>query len=75
MDVLSELSRATTAYHDAPADLVEYAREEYLVALNRFKEAQGRSSDGEDVRSFGQELERADDGDGVYRPNSGDKSW
>ena len=65
MDLLSELSRATTAYHDAPADLVEYARQEYMVALHNFNEAQGRSSEGDGVRSFSQELERANDGDGA----------
>ena len=36
LDFLSELSRATTAYHDAPADLVEYARQEYAEALRQF---------------------------------------
>lgn len=35
-DLLSELGRATTAYHDAPIDRVEDAREEYLEALRNF---------------------------------------
>jgi len=41
-DFLSELSRATTAYHDAPIDLMEDARQEYLEALRNFNSAQER---------------------------------
>jgi hypothetical protein len=38
-DPLSELGRATTAYHDAPPDQIEQARTEYESALRRFKSA------------------------------------
>jgi len=41
VDFLSELSRKTTAYHDAPIDRIDDAREEYLEALRKFNQAQG----------------------------------
>jgi len=40
-DPLSELGRTTTAYHDAPIDRIEDARQEYLEALRNFNLAQG----------------------------------
>ena len=36
-DALSELGRATTAYHDALPDQLEYARIRYEIALRDFK--------------------------------------
>jgi hypothetical protein len=36
-DVLTELSRATTAYHEALPDRAELARQEYEEALRKFK--------------------------------------
>ena len=36
LDVLSELGRATTAYHDASPERAEYARQEYEEALRNF---------------------------------------
>ena len=36
LDSLTELGRATTAYHEASPDCVERAREEYEAALRRF---------------------------------------
>ena len=36
---LSELSRVTTAYHEAAPDRVESARQEYAEALRRFNAA------------------------------------
>lgn len=36
---LSELSRATTAYHDAAPDGLETARQEYLEVLRRFNQS------------------------------------
>ncbi len=39
-DLLSELGRATTAYHEAPPDRVESARLEYEDVLLRFNSAQ-----------------------------------
>jgi hypothetical protein len=35
-DVLCELGRATTAYHEAPPERVEIARKEYEEALRKF---------------------------------------
>ncbi len=35
-DLLSELGRATTVYHEASPDRVESAREEYEDALRKF---------------------------------------
>jgi hypothetical protein len=35
-DVLWELGRATTAYHEAPPERVEIARQEYEEALRKF---------------------------------------
>lgn len=35
--ILSELSRATTAYYEAPPDRVDQARQEYEEAVRRFK--------------------------------------
>lgn len=40
VDFLSDLSRKTTAYHDAPVDQMEDAREEYMEALRNFNSAQ-----------------------------------
>jgi len=37
LDLLVELGRATTAYHDAPPDCLEAARLEYEQALRKFK--------------------------------------
>lgn len=37
LDLLSELGRATTAYHEALPERFEAAREEYEEALRRFK--------------------------------------
>ncbi|HLK68619.1 MAG TPA: hypothetical protein VKU19_34545 [Bryobacteraceae bacterium] len=37
LDLLGELGRATTAYHEAGPDRVESAREEYEAALRNFK--------------------------------------
>lgn len=37
LDVLSELSRATTVYHEAAPDCVEFAREQYLRALRNYR--------------------------------------
>ena len=39
-EALGELGRATTAYHDAPPERVENARQEYEEALRRFNAAQ-----------------------------------
>lgn len=39
LEVLIELGRATTAYHEAPPDRVEYARQEYEEALRNFNAA------------------------------------
>lgn len=39
LDLLSELSRKTTAYHDATVDRIEDARAEYLEALRSFNSA------------------------------------
>ena len=36
-DALSELGRATTAYHEAPPEEMENARQEYEEALRNFK--------------------------------------
>ena len=36
LDALGELGRATTAYHEALPDRIEYARQEYEEALRRF---------------------------------------
>ena len=36
-DLLGELGRATTAYHEAPPDRLELAREEYERVLIKFK--------------------------------------
>ncbi len=43
---LSELSRATTAYHEAAPDSIEDAREQYLEALRNFQAAQGDADSG-----------------------------
>lgn len=40
LELLSELSRKTTVYHDAPADRVEDARLEYMEALRNYYSAQ-----------------------------------
>ena len=40
LDLLSELSRTTTVYHEASVDRVEDAREEYFRALKAFNAAQ-----------------------------------
>jgi len=37
LEVLSELGRATTAYHQATPDRVESARQAYEEALRKFK--------------------------------------
>ena len=37
LDILSELARATTAYHEAAPDRVEYARVVYEEALRKFR--------------------------------------
>ncbi len=50
IDFLSELSRKTTAYHDASADRVEAARLEYLEALQNFYSAQGDATYGTRVK-------------------------
>lgn len=39
LDALCELGRATTAYHEALPDRVEYARQEYQEALRRFNDS------------------------------------
>jgi hypothetical protein len=36
LEILSELSRATTAYYEATPDRLEQARQEYEEALRRF---------------------------------------
>ena len=38
MEILSELSRATTAYHEASPDGLEAARQTYLEVLRKFNE-------------------------------------
>lgn len=48
VEILSELSRATTAYHEAAPDILEAARQQYLEALQKFNNmicsAESRSS-------------------------------
>ena len=39
LEVLIELGRTTTAYHEATPDRVEYARQEYEQALRNFNAA------------------------------------
>jgi hypothetical protein len=39
-ELLSELSRTTTAYHEATVDCLEEAREQYFTALRNFNAAQ-----------------------------------
>jgi len=39
LEVLCELGRATTAYHEAPPERVENARQEYEEALRKFNAA------------------------------------
>jgi hypothetical protein len=46
-ELLSELSRATTAYFDASPESVEDARVTYLNALRVFKYGQGSSDDSQ----------------------------
>jgi hypothetical protein len=36
LEILSELGQATTAYHEAPPDRMEYARQEYEAVLRKF---------------------------------------
>jgi len=36
LEALTDLGQATTAYHEAPPDRVEIARQEYEEALRRF---------------------------------------
>lgn len=40
-EILSELGRATTAYHDATPDRLEQARQEYEEALQKFNATSG----------------------------------
>jgi hypothetical protein len=40
LEILSELGQATTAYHEAPPDRLEYARQEYEDVLRRFNSMQ-----------------------------------
>jgi hypothetical protein len=40
LELLSELGQATTAYHEAPPDRMEYARLEYEAVLRRFNSLQ-----------------------------------
>jgi hypothetical protein len=44
---LTELGRATTAYHEAPPERIEDARQEYEEALRRFKATIGFVPSGE----------------------------
>ena len=37
LDLLGELGRATTVFHEAPPDQFDLAREAYELALSRFK--------------------------------------
>jgi hypothetical protein len=39
MEILSELSRATTAYHEAAPDGVEAARQNYIEVLRKFNQS------------------------------------
>ena len=43
VETLSELSRATTAYHEARPDCFEAARQEYLDVLRKFNQSCGSS--------------------------------
>lgn len=51
-DALSELSRTTTAYHEASIDRIEETRQEYLEALRNFNESQGKTERPSGVRFF-----------------------
>ncbi|MGD0361651.1 MAG: hypothetical protein ABSC93_12320 [Bryobacteraceae bacterium] len=38
LEILSELSRATTVYHEAAPELLEAARQNYLEILRKFNQ-------------------------------------
>jgi hypothetical protein len=47
LELLCELGRATTAYHEAPPERIEDARMQYEEALRRFKATIGFVPSGE----------------------------
>ena len=44
LDVLGELGRATTAYHEAPPERLETARKDYERALHTFNTRNSQAS-------------------------------